>query len=329
MTHGKLWPAHPKPFDDELLSSWVVRVIQANGIKLQTLSRMLFGENLSPWMRDIDRTPPLWLMETFCYYTGVNNQTALMTTLDTYKDILFHDRRISGHQKWILTLRQSGTKRLAHGQQFCPACLADDVNPYFRKHWRVALFTYCPLHQIELYDACPRCNTPIMYYRVDFGRDIKKVLPIYACFSCGFDLRASVHSPVCFPSDELHNYYDELLGELVCGDCGKAGYSVYFFDVLHQLCKVMGTRKNQGKLLGYVLKLLSMSVVEQPTGWTTIEERRRDERFLWLLAALWLTMDLESRLYEAWKAKVVRYSSLNKDFLVGPSWYRSVLQRMV
>lgn len=47
MTHGELWPAHPRPLKDELLSSWIVRVIQANGIKLQTLSRMLFGENLS------------------------------------------------------------------------------------------------------------------------------------------------------------------------------------------------------------------------------------------------------------------------------------------
>ena len=70
MLSGKMWPAHPKPLPDELLSSWIVRVAEANAIKLQTLSWMLFGNGVSPWNRDIDRNAPRWLIDVLCEHTG-------------------------------------------------------------------------------------------------------------------------------------------------------------------------------------------------------------------------------------------------------------------
>ena len=35
---GRLWPAHVKPQQDELLSSWLVRLAMAHGVKLHTFS---------------------------------------------------------------------------------------------------------------------------------------------------------------------------------------------------------------------------------------------------------------------------------------------------
>lgn len=71
MLSGKRWPAHPQPLPDELLTSWIVRVAEANGVKLQVLSWMLFGNTKSPWNRDVDRSAPHWLIEAMASHTGV------------------------------------------------------------------------------------------------------------------------------------------------------------------------------------------------------------------------------------------------------------------
>lgn len=272
-------------------------------------------------MRDIDRTPPQWLVNTFCEYTGVDNKIVQQTTLETYKNRLFAENRVSGHQKWILTLNQVGTKRRGYGQQYCPKCLAEDPIPYFRRQWRLALVTYCPKHQIELYDACPGCDKPVVYYRVDFGRDAKEVLPIFACYNCGYDLRGSKCIPVYFPSVELRDVYDEVHQFLSCEETKSCRINGEFLDVTHQLCKVMGTRSNSGKLLGYISKEIGMPEVAKPNGWITIEERRRNDRHVWLLCALWLVSKFECRIYQAWNKRAILYSLLTKDFTDAPRWF--------
>ncbi|MCU7861426.1 MAG: TniQ family protein, partial [Candidatus Thiodiazotropha sp. (ex Lucinoma kastoroae)] len=125
------------------------------------------------------------------------------------------------------------------------ACLAEDLVPYYRKQWRIAVFTYCPLHQIELHDACPCCEKPIVFYRMDFGRDVKDILPISSCYVCGYDLRESERRPVEFPSNELHKMYDEVLNYLSDSKNASRGFDVDFFNVLHQLCKIMGMKKTR------------------------------------------------------------------------------------
>lgn len=37
MLSGEIWPAHPHPLPDEILSSWTLRVAAANGVRLQPL----------------------------------------------------------------------------------------------------------------------------------------------------------------------------------------------------------------------------------------------------------------------------------------------------
>ena len=47
-------------------------------------------------------------------------------------------------------------KRLGYGLQFCPHCLAEDIEPYFRLAWRLAFYTHCPKHYCMLLDLCPQ-----------------------------------------------------------------------------------------------------------------------------------------------------------------------------
>lgn len=321
MAHGHLWPAHPKPLPEELLTSWFVRVAEANGIKLQTLSWMLFGYGNSPWHRDVDRQPPARFLDIVCARTGLSREDANRATLDTYRGRLYSRPRSSGLLRWVSPIISAGASRHGFGVQFCPECLARDAVPYYRKQWRLALSTYCPDHDCFLYDACPVCGAPVAFFRHDFGRKISETKGIAYCWKCEFDFRMAARVAVTFPTEEVREIFDSMLCSLKGPVIEVGPFDLGFFAVLHQFCRIMGTRQNGGKLLRYVSERLCMLTLPIILGKTSIEERRREERHQFLLCALWLMVDLEERLRAAWLAKAVRYNLMVKDFRNAPPWY--------
>lgn len=327
MVHGKIWPAHPKPCPDELLSSWIVRVAQENGIKLQTLSWMLFGNEQSPWNRDIDRTAPPWLLHAFSQHTGLTYWDLLHTTLVTYRTRLYPYRQDVGQLQWITPVRHYGMRYQAFGQQFCPACLANGAFPYFRKSWRVALFTYCPIHQVELHDECPECHAPVVHYRGDFGKEWEAAKRMHICPACAADLRLAELRQAYFPNKELHQLFDAMLWSLL-GPANQAGrFNLGFFRVLHQMCRILESPQNRGKLATYLGHQLGVSLnIEYSKRWS-FEQHRHEERHLRLLCTLWLMAELEERLGQAWRAKAVRYNLMSKDFGGPPKWYCTLVKK--
>lgn len=324
MLSGKLWPAHPKPLPDEILSSWIVRVAEANAIKLQTLCWMLFGNARSPWNRDVDRSAPKWLLKVMCERTGTNYWDAYHTTLTTYRTILYPSRQRSGQLRWILPIGIFAMTRRKYGQQFCPQCLAGDETPYFRKIWRVALFTFCPVHQVSLYDACPCCKAPVVFHRRDFGIEIEKAVSISCCYACGFDFRAAVRVEPVFPSEEVQTMFNDLLKFVQSQERRPESFSLGFLAVLHQFCRIMGMRQNGGRLEKFVAGRLGMQVREIKLGRIPIEHRRIGERHHLLLCALWLMAAPAERIREAWEAKAVRYNQMLKDMDNVPTWFRQL-----
>jgi len=325
MGHGKVWPAHPKPLPDELLSSWIVRVAEANAIKLQTLSWMLFGNGRSPWNRDIDRSAPRWLIEALSQHTGINYWEVFHTTLVTYRTRLYPRRQAAGQLRWILPVRSYGMRRRAFGQQFCPACLARDSQPYFRKQWRVALFTYCPHHQVRLWNACPRCGLPVMHYRGNFGRELWEAQPMHACHACGFDFRKADKREVYFPSQEVHSLFDNMLLSLEKPVDLAGAFDLGFFAVLHQLCLIVQARPNHGKLQHFVAERLAMPLLPLSTERLTTEQLSQAERHHTLLCGLWLIGCLEPRLEDAWLSRSLRYNLMLKGFDEAPREYRRLV----
>lgn len=321
MLSGKLWPAHPHPLPDEILSSWIVRVAAANGVRLQPLCWMLFGNTQSPWNRDIDRNAPHWLIKAFSQHTGINYWDIFHTTLATYRTRLYRRRQNAGQLRWILPVKHHGMQRTAFGQQFCPECLATDAIPYFRKQWRVALFTYCPKHRIELHDACPGCGAPVAIFRGDFGRDLKDARPVYICHACGCDFRDVARLEPFFPDEELLQVFDGTLLSLEKTMAEAGRFDLGFYAVMHQLCRVMVSRQNHGRLQAFIAEQLRLSFPLPPTRRICFEQLRRDVRHQVLLCTLWLMADIQHRLETAWEAKAVRYNLLLKDMKEVPGWY--------
>lgn len=324
MLSGTLWPAHPRPLPDELLSSWIVRIAEANGIKLYTLTLGLFGDRLTPWQRDIDRQAPKWLLKQICAKTGVGYWDAYHTTLTGYRTHIYPRRQTSGQLRWILPISSYGLERRGYGQQFCPECLAQDWSPYFRRCWRVGFFTFCPTHGCMLLDACHACGTPVALHRRDMGRDLVESKGLAHCQKCGADYRAASREQAHGADYQAHSMHQELL-HAATNSNGRPHYNLGFFGVLHQLCKVLGSSANAGRLYHWVEAQpgITTSIFPSPRR-ATFESRRIHERHALVSFALWLLCDLPLRLTAAWRDKAVRFNHLLKDFDQPPRWYADV-----
>ena len=123
-------PAHPKPYPDELFTSWLVRLAHANGLKVQTFCHLLFP-NYEIWNRDIDRHTPDWLVNTLAEKTGCSTIRIKTTTLDSLQGRLFDKNNFSGQLTWINSLKANHRKRDNNAIVYCPLCLATDHQTYF------------------------------------------------------------------------------------------------------------------------------------------------------------------------------------------------------
>lgn len=325
MLSGTLWPAHPRPLPDELLSSWIVRIAEANGIKLYTLTLGLFGDRLSPWHWDIDRLAPKWLLKQICAKTGVGYWDAYHMTLTGYRTRLYPRRQISGQLRWILPISTFGLERRGYGQQFCPECLVQDASPYFRRCWRVGFFTFCPTHGCMLLDACHACGAPVALHRRDIGRDLAESKGLAHCQKCGADYRAALCQKATGTDRQAHSMHQELLYFVAGHVNGQSPYNLGFLAVLHQLCKVLGSAANAGRLYGWIEAQLGILTPAQLSPRrATLESRRVRERHALVSLALWLLCDLPLRLTAAWRDKAVRFNHLLKDLDQPPRWYADV-----
>ncbi len=325
---GNLWPIHLKPFPDELLSSWVVRLAHGHGLKLQTFCALVFGRDKSIWNRDIDKMAPDWLISKLAECTGAPLQLVVDTTLKSYEGVLYEHHQPNGNTKWILPLGVYHRTRRGRGLQFCPHCLAEDVEPYFRKRWRLALSTICTKHNCHLLDACPQCESPLAPHRADMrGKEFYPRGSLIAyCWKCGFDLRSGLAIKVEDSSSAILQLQLESVLEHGYSDWAgnPAMHSIVFFEGLRALIAGITSKqtreriKRSARLNGTTLDDWPRMQFEMTT-----QPHRRE---LFHLLAIVL---------EKWPANFVplihecklRYADLKGDSDQRMFWYEYVIRR--
>lgn len=320
----EFWPCHPKPQPDELLSSWLVRIAHANRLKVQTFCDLVFGRERQIWNRDIDRLAPRWITHRLSAYTGTPLADAYQTSLGAYRGLLYPYRKESGILRWILPLNMWHRKRKGFGLQYCPACLAEDEHPYYRKRWRVAFYTCCTLHNTLLWDRCPECGAEVAFHRVELGHyERAEDWSLARCHACRFDLRsAPVEKPVFYEASSQSLMLDLL--HLLEGRVDSR-FDIGFLGVLHQMCKIMLTRIKHVRLHGYVTEQVNAPSVVLLSGRISFEEHSLRERHHVMQLAAWLLADPAKRITDSWQSKAVRYNLLKKDFNSMPRWYHEIL----
>ncbi len=323
MLSGKLWPVHPHPLPNELLSSWLVRTAHANGAKVQSFTHSVFGSSHEVWNRDIDRLGPDWIVRTMAEKTATPLPIAYQTTLKRYEGILFDHSTTAGIAFWIGSLNMYHRKRRGYGLSFCPLCLSEDAVPYFRTSWRIALQTFCPKHHIMMHDRCPECYAPITYHRLEMGMDRWNMSrKLSTCSCCGNDLAMAPNYDILIIDKDAHNEWSKMLKSLE-NNVPLSQIMLERLRVLHQLTKVLTSVNHSRPLLNYLETQLHLGSTNTDTNVRFIEALGAKQRHLIIGLAWWLLQDWPKHLKTCWLHGVVRYNYLLKDFDNVTDWYKN------
>jgi hypothetical protein len=171
----------PKPQEDELLSSWLVRVARSHLTHTTSFTNMHFKEYRTNiiWQRDLDIWCPDQLIERISFKSGYSQDVIFNMTLKSLEGIVANKITGKSNTANIRALGNYCHIKTKGGLMFCPECLKEDKIPYFRKIWRLKKHTICEKHNIKLLDRCPNCLTPLTISKSFQEKDFT------FCYKCG------------------------------------------------------------------------------------------------------------------------------------------------
>ncbi|GEM_PF-2760547 len=156
-----LLPVRPRPFPDELLSSWIWRLAAANGLDYLAFCRELFSplHGKGSWQFwDADRSRPDAIVDVLSRATAVPSSEIRKLSLWDYSR-LFSVRKsdkIQHESSWLIPCIPNVKVQRAKGPQWCPACVREA--PYVRRQWQMSFVTVCNRHQRLLVNRCSDCR---------------------------------------------------------------------------------------------------------------------------------------------------------------------------
>lgn len=265
--HQTPWPAHPKPHADETMTSWLLRVAEANGIPFQDLCAEGWrGRKVQQTC--LDRSPSGRIVEALMRCTGRTEEEIRGTTLGSLEGRLFQGP-LEGRTQWVLP--SSEGKRSAGHQQFCPECLAEDVKPHYRLGWQLAFAMGCPRHgNRPLLDVCPFCRRPLdLAHNHAPKKRNQPDQPITVCRHCGRDLRESIGvgrdmerllpESVDRKGQALQTRMQTGLREGWMRVGGQDGvFACLAFDGIHQIVKALVAKRSAPRLWAVIGKRLGL-----------------------------------------------------------------------
>ncbi len=237
--HPYIWLPIKK---DELLSSYIARLIAFVGCPVNTFCREILGDSKT-LRKDIDLYKNEELHQRLSiyglkHYPPLSEYTRWMRCIDHY----FHQ------SPDVMSVNIIGTARKKFGLMYCPICLAD--NECFKLQWRISVLPYCLKHNCILMDRCPNCSEPIL---------LNKTTPLLGdfrhCQSCW--------QPLIIESSSLYEYQRPFLialeNSIRTGWFEYGGQSLYaplffhgFWRILYSFYGVKGRQKKTfNKLCSY------------------------------------------------------------------------------
>lgn len=190
------------PYEDETLTSWIIRNAVANGSDPRSFAIATFNKD-STWYRDIDRYLPHEKAMQLSQLCTLSKKEIKALTLEPLIQRLSHKSyKNNPYSKWqlITPIGLKGSIR-TNGFYFCPKCLAGDT-VYLKKQWKLTWVIACPEHRNLLVLTCQQCGQVFSPHKVTYEQP-----HLYICTNCGFDLRQSQAENA---DDEALRFQEEL-----------------------------------------------------------------------------------------------------------------------
>ena len=313
MLSGLLWPAHPHPLENELLTCWIVRTAHANGLKAQTFCEQVFGKEFQIWNRDVDRNAPEWLLETMSSKTGTSYKSVQNTTARLYEKRLFPTLHSYSQLRWFMPVKKHHRINKGYALQYCALCLKEDPIPYFRLSWRLALYTFCPKHRVMMLDRCQHCQEPVMFHRVEQGKPNKfEVETLDSCWHCSQPLSSAITDFVEISPVLADTKWTSLLRSIERQFYPSGALNFQNITILHQLCRLLSSELYRHKIATHVCNKANFPPLQLEKGRLIFEQRNIQERHAILQTAWWL-MTHRNRIKAAIKEKAIRINWLYRD----------------
>src|SRR6266704_885388 len=148
--HWQIWqqlPLHPQPAALESLTSYIMRVAQANG--LQTSAEFVAAAGTGYGWQTL-RSFPDGSITSVLGLTTLTGCT--QTNLEAMTFLPFG--RHFGRANSTRTLRRFLQSSLAPYLRYFPVCLAERGFPYYRLPWRFLILSGCLTHHCQFLDHC-------------------------------------------------------------------------------------------------------------------------------------------------------------------------------
>lgn len=168
---GTIWPIHTKPLPDELLTSWMIRLAWAYGIRPVWFWNLVWPRPELPVYGRLNHNPPPDLLRLLADKTATSLERVQRTTLKTFTAI-------------------RGVPFFSSALYFCPECLQEDAEPYFRRCWQLPCFSFCGRHSLQLCGRCSNCREEL---RPEWLHPAG-THSMTQCHHCGADVRSQIDS---------------------------------------------------------------------------------------------------------------------------------------
>lgn len=177
----------PRIYQNETLSSWLIRSSILNGSQPSDWANIIFDDNRI-WNKDIDRFLPKEKLTKLSKVSSKTIEELTNMTLEPLIQKIFKGEELNPKKSWtfVISTGQRGSYK-RNGTYFCPLCIEDDRNFHFRQEFRLAWNTSCYIHNIKLIQKCQKCNKNYTPNKVTYSNS-----NVYLCTNCGYDLRNSI-----------------------------------------------------------------------------------------------------------------------------------------
>lgn len=318
---GFKFPLKLRPQEDELLSSWLIRLALLHRTMPSTFTNLYLPETKNKlWSADFDLQADLTVISMISEKSNISVEVLQDMTLRSFEGYLFEEiYRKTGGTTFVNPLGMRGRKSTLPGLRYCPLCFKEDEHPYFRKQWRLTISVVCLKHKCFLSGCCSFCRTPISPYlscREGY---------IGNCYRCGENFVADDTDLVMADADllEIAQYLHTVLedGYVLIGD--KPVYSHLYFIVFYQLLKLLISRK-------YGPQLCAGVGLEWPPicGNRIFKTALPEDQAIMLVKVAWLLDEWPDRLIRVCERQRLLSSALLRGMENKvPFWYREVVIR--